>query len=58
MSVTIRPYVNEGWEADIRVVLPDGSAIRERRKASLSAGSCFASRERWNGWTSRARRRS
>ena len=33
MSVTIRPYINGGWEADIRVVLPDGTVIRERKKA-------------------------
>ena len=37
MSVTIRPYVNGGWEVDIRVELPDGTVIRERKKApSLS----------------------
>ena len=30
MSVTVRPYVNGGWEVDIRVQLPDGSVIRER----------------------------
>ena len=44
MSVTIRPYVNEGWEAYIRVVLPDGSAIRERRKAPASRKTAA---ERW-----------
>ena len=33
MSVTVRPYVTGGWEVDIRVVLPDGTVIRERRKA-------------------------
>ena len=32
MSVTVRPYVNGGWEVDIRVQLPDGSVIRERKK--------------------------
>jgi integrase len=37
MSVTIRPYANGGWEVDIRVELPDGTDIRERKKApSLS----------------------
>lgn len=37
MSVTVRPYVNGGWEVDIRVELPDGTDIRERKKApSLS----------------------
>ncbi len=39
MSVTIRPYINGGWEADIRVLLPDGSAIRERKKAPASSES-------------------
>ena len=29
MSVTVRPYVNGGWEVDIRVQLPDGSVIKE-----------------------------
>ena len=37
MSVTVRPYVNGGWEVDIRVQLPDGSVVRERRKASASS---------------------
>ena len=37
MSVTTRPYVNGGWEVDICVELPDGTDIRERKKApSLS----------------------
>jgi hypothetical protein len=33
MSVTIGPYVNGGCEVDIRVELPDGTVIRERKKA-------------------------
>jgi hypothetical protein len=33
MSVTVRRYVNGGWEVDIRVLLPDGTLIRERKKA-------------------------
>ena len=37
MSVTERPYVNGGWEVDIRVQLPDGSVIRERKKAAASS---------------------
>ena len=37
MSVTVRPYVNGGWEVDIRVQLPDGSVIRERKKATASS---------------------
>jgi excisionase family DNA binding protein len=37
MSVTVRPYVSGGWEVDIRVQLPDGSVIRERKKATASS---------------------
>jgi integrase len=37
MSVTVRPYVNGGWEVDIRVQLPDGTVIRERKKASATS---------------------
>ena len=37
MSVTVRPYVNGGWEVDIRVQLPNGSVIRERKKAAVSS---------------------
>jgi len=44
MSVTIRPYVNGGWEADIHVVLPDGTVIRERKKAPASSNTAA---ERW-----------
>src|SRR5262245_1032377 len=44
MSVTIRPYVNGGWEADIRVLLPDGTIVRERRKTPASSKS---SAQRW-----------
>ena len=29
--------MNGGWEVDIRVQLPDGSVVRERRKASASS---------------------
>ena len=39
MSVKIRPYRRGGWEVDIRVVLPDGTELRERRKASVSSKS-------------------
>ena len=39
MSVTVRPYRRGGWEVDIRVVLPDDSEHRERRKAPLSSKS-------------------
>ena len=36
MSVTIRPYRRGGWEADIRVVAPDGS----RRCGSANVLRC------------------
>lgn len=39
MSVKVRPYRRGGWEVDIRVVLPDGSEKRERRKAPVSSKS-------------------
>ena len=44
MSVTVRPYVTGGWEVDIRAVLPDGTVIRERKKAQQSSES---SARRW-----------
>ena len=44
MSVTVRPYVTGGWEVDIRVVLPDGTVIRERKKAQQPRES---SARRW-----------
>src|SRR5947207_9165763 len=41
MSVTIRPYNRKrgGWEVDIQVTLPDGTVLRERRRAPASAKS-------------------
>jgi integrase len=37
MSVTLRKYQGgDEWEVDIRVQLPDGSVIRERKKAPVS----------------------
>ena len=39
MSVRVRPYRRGGWEVDIRVVLPDDSEHRERRKAPVSSRS-------------------
>ena len=39
MSVKIRPYVNGGWEVDIRFRLPDGSVLRERTKSLLTSKS-------------------
>src|SRR5215813_7723899 len=40
MSVTIRPYRRGGWEADIRVVTPDGARhVRERKHVPVSSRS-------------------
>lgn len=39
MSVRVRPYKRGGWEVDIRVVLPDGRTLRERRRAPVSSRS-------------------
>lgn len=36
MSVIVRPYRRGGWEVDIRLVLPDDSEHRERRKAPVT----------------------
>lgn len=44
MSVTIRPYRRGGWEVDIRVVLPDDSEHRLRRKAPVTSKSAA---QRW-----------
>ena len=39
MSVKVRPYRLGGWEVDIRVVLPDGTERRERKKAPCASRS-------------------
>jgi len=39
MSVKIRKYKRGGWEVDIRLVQPDGSQLRERRKAPVTSKS-------------------
>src|ERR1700730_13371721 len=44
MSVRIRRYRRGGWEVDIRVVLPDNSEHRERRKAPVESKSAG---QRW-----------
>lgn len=44
MSVTVRPYRRGGWEVDLRVILPNGSVHRQRRKAPVSGKSAA---ERW-----------
>ena len=44
MSVTVRPYVNGGWEVDIRVLLPNGTLVRERKKVQ---GASKSSAQRW-----------
>ena len=37
MSVTVRPFRGGGWEVDLRYRLPDGTPLRERRKAPVSS---------------------
>ena len=44
MSVIIRPYRRGGWEVDIRLVLPDNSERRERRKAPVTTRTAA---QRW-----------
>jgi hypothetical protein len=44
MSVTVRPYVDGGLEVDIRIALPDGTVLRERRKAPTASRSAA---QRW-----------
>jgi integrase len=44
MSVKLRKYRRGGWEVDIRVVLPDKSEHRQRRKAAMSSKSAA---QRW-----------
>ena len=44
MSVILRPYRRGGWEVDIRLVLPDNSEHRERRKAPMATK---AAAQRW-----------
>lgn len=44
MSVTVRPYRQGGWEVDIRVVLPDSSEHRQRRKAPVRSKTAA---QRW-----------
>ena len=44
MSVIVRPYRRGGWEVDIRLVLPDNSEHRERRKAPVGTKSAA---QRW-----------
>jgi len=39
MSVIIRPYRRGGWEVDIRVLMPDGTEKRERRRAPIRSKS-------------------
>lgn len=39
MSVKIRPYRRGGWEVDIRVTMPDGTKVRERRRSPVSSKS-------------------
>jgi integrase len=39
MSVTVRPYKRGGWEVEVRVLLPDGTRVRERKKSPVSTKS-------------------
>ena len=39
MSVKVRAYRRGGWEVDIRVELPDGRRVRERKRAPVSSRS-------------------
>jgi integrase len=51
MSVIVRPYRRGGWEVDIRLVLPDNSEHRERRKAPVTSKSAA---QRWGDARERA----
>jgi len=51
MSVTVRRYKRGGWEVDIRTVLPDGTNLRERRKAPIGSKS---GAKRWGEHRERA----
>jgi integrase len=44
MSVTVRPYKRGGWHVDIRLVLPDGQAFRQRKRINTPAKSVA---QRW-----------
>src|SRR5262245_8229303 len=44
MSVNTRPYRRGGWEVDIRLILPDNSEHRERRKAPVATKTAA---QRW-----------
>ena len=44
MSAKIRKYRRGGWEVDVTARLPDGTEIRERRKARVSSKSAA---QRW-----------
>lgn len=39
MSVTVRPYKRGGWEVEVRVLLPDGTRVRDRKKSPVSTKS-------------------
>jgi hypothetical protein len=41
MSVKLRKYQGgDDWEVDIRVQLPDGTVVRERKKAPVTGRIC------------------
>ncbi len=37
MSVKVRPFRCGGWEVDIRLILPNGQPLRERKKAPVTS---------------------
>jgi len=51
MSVIVRPYRRGGWEVDIRLVLPDNSEHRQRRKPPVTSKSAA---QRWGDARERA----
>src|SRR5947199_6121317 len=46
MSVKIRPYNRKrgGWEVDIQLLMPDGTPLRERKRAPVASKSAA---QRW-----------
>jgi len=54
MSVTVRPYVNGGWEVDIRVQLPDGSVCVAQAPVTVTRrASSWRPRCLWGIWRGR-----
>src|SRR4249919_996049 len=51
MSVRVRKYKRGGWEVDIRVMLPDDTEHRQRRRAPMASKSAA---QRWGEERERA----